>query len=131
MSADRGRGGDLEIVEERVMAAIPRGGEELRLTFTRAKKPDGGETAWHSLRVFWKSDAGEWRPGKQGVSIRGRELGRVAVGFLRACASSIPAPLHATTKAIVAALLGSSDPPAENEPLPHEVYDRRAGREPR
>jgi hypothetical protein len=119
----RGRGSDLEIVEERVMVAIPRGGEELRFTFTRAKKPDGGETAWHSLRVFWKSAAGDWRPGKQGVSIRGGELGAVAVGLLRACVSRIPVPLHPATKDIVTALLG--------EPLPHEVYDRRAGREPR
>ena len=96
--------GDLEVLEERVMAAIPRGDEELRVTFTRARTGNGKEVAWHSIRVFWKNDQGEWKPGKQGITIRARELHGVTVALLRACASSIPAELHGAAKAIVEAL---------------------------
>jgi hypothetical protein len=85
----RRRGGDLEIIEERVMVSIPRGDEELRVTFTRARTGDGKEIAWHSIRVFWKTDAGEWRAGKSGVTIRGRELRAVADALARACAGSL------------------------------------------
>lgn len=69
-----GREGGLEIVAEDVLAAIPRGDEELRVTAVRARKPDGGEAAWHSLRVFWRDEGGNWRPGKAGITIRAREL---------------------------------------------------------
>lgn len=134
-SQSRG-GGDLEILEEKTMAEVPRGRdgrETLRLRFIRAKAPDGKEVAWHDLREFYRGEQNsEWRPGKKGISIRGRELGAVAVGLLRACASRVPAALHPATKDIVAALLGSSEPPpVERAPLPHEIYDQRRGREPR
>jgi hypothetical protein len=101
-----GAGGDLEIIEEKVMVAIPRGDEELRFTFTRARTGNGKEAAWHSLRIFWKSDEGEWRPGKQGITIRGKELHSICIALLRACASSIPPSLHETTRMLVGALGG-------------------------
>jgi hypothetical protein len=86
----RRRGGDLEIIEERVMLAIPRGDEELRVTFTRARTGDGKEVAWHSIRVFWRTDNGEWRPGKQGITIRGKELRAVIDALMKAC-TGVPA----------------------------------------
>jgi hypothetical protein len=80
-----GRRGDLEIIEEVVMCAVPRGDcEELRVTFARARLPDGRETAWHALRVWYRSDDGSMRPGKQGVTIRGKELRAVADALGRA-----------------------------------------------
>ena len=57
------------------MCELPRGErEQLRLTFTLARMPDGREVAWHALRVWYRADSGEMRPGKQGVTLRGREL---------------------------------------------------------
>jgi hypothetical protein len=56
------RGGELQIIDERVLVAIPRGDEELRVTFTRALVGEGRAVEWHSLRVFWKDDQGHWRP---------------------------------------------------------------------
>ncbi|MDP9035706.1 MAG: hypothetical protein M3O50_12950 [Myxococcota bacterium] len=87
------QGGDLTILEEHTMVAVPRGDEELRLTFTRARTSAGKDIAWHSLRVFWKSAGGEWKPGKSGVTIRGRELHAVAQAFARAVSGAAqPAP---------------------------------------
>ena len=71
----------LTITDEIVMATIPRGNDEMRVTFTRATTGEGKEVAWHSIRVFWRNDAGEWRPGKQGITIRGGEM-RVVVDAL-------------------------------------------------
>jgi hypothetical protein len=81
---------DLEILEERVMIAIPRGDEELRVTFTRARTSQGRDVAWHSLRIFWRADTGEWRPGKQGITIRGRELRPVVDALLKALSGAAP-----------------------------------------
>jgi hypothetical protein len=75
---------DLEILREDIMAAIPRGDEELRVTFTMARTGDGKDVAWHSLRIFYKNDNGDWRPGKAGVTIRGRELRPVVEALIRA-----------------------------------------------
>jgi hypothetical protein len=75
---DRSDRSELSILSEDVLIAIPRGDDELRLTFTRARIPDGREVAWHSLRVFYQKPDGQWRPGKQGVTIRARELGAIA-----------------------------------------------------
>jgi hypothetical protein len=99
--------GDLEIVSENTMAEVSRGRdgrEVLRVTFTKGKTPEGKDVAWHSIRVFWKDDTGQYRPGKSGVTVRGRELHAVAVALLRACHSSVPSDLHDAAKAIVAAL---------------------------
>ena len=68
--------GDLVIKAEAVLVAIPRGDEELRVTYTTARAGDR-DVSWHSLRIFWKTDAGEWRPGKQGITIRAKELDAV------------------------------------------------------
>ena len=78
------KGGDLEIVSEVVMAEVPRGPEMLRLTFTKAKAADGRDVAWHSIRIYWKTDTGEWRPGKQGVTLRGRELRPITEALTKA-----------------------------------------------
>lgn len=85
-TSDRGKGArdPLEIVSEHVMVAIPRGDEELRVAFTKARTSAGKDVAWHSLRVFYKTDAGEWRPGKQGITIRGGELRAVADALAKA-----------------------------------------------
>lgn len=86
MTASGGRG-ELEIVDEKVMVEIPRGRdgrEVLRVTFTRARAPDGKDVAWHSIRLFWRNDSGEWRPGKQGITIRGGELRAVASALAKA-----------------------------------------------
>jgi hypothetical protein len=85
----RGRG-DLRIEREEIMLAIPRGDEELRVTFTEATAGDGKPVAWHSIRVFWKDASGEWRPGKQGITIRGKELRAVADALKRALSGGKP-----------------------------------------
>jgi hypothetical protein len=76
---------DLQIIEQRTMVAIPRGDDELRVQFVRGRTSDGKEVCWHSLRVFWKDGSGEWKPGKQGITIRGRELAPVAEALSKAC----------------------------------------------
>ena len=95
------------------MLEIPRGRdgrEALRFRFVRARTPDGKEVAWHDLREFFKGDDGAWHPGKKGITVRGKELHAVTIAFLRAVASSVPPALHASARAIVAALGGT--PPA-------------------
>jgi hypothetical protein len=79
--------GDLTIDREIVMLEIPRGdhGDVLRVTFTEATTNDGKKVAWHSIRVFYTDDNGVKKPGKAGVSIRGRELRPVTDALVRAC----------------------------------------------
>jgi len=84
MSAPGNARGELEIVSEEVMCAVPRGDEMLRVTFTRARTAQGRDVAWHSIRVFWKNDQGEWKPGKQGITVRGGELKAVAEALSKA-----------------------------------------------
>lgn len=79
--------GSLQILNEEILVAIPRGDEELRVTYTTART-ERGDVAWHSLRVFWKAAEGEWRPGKQGITIRAKELEAVATAL-----SKTPAPV--------------------------------------
>jgi hypothetical protein len=131
--------GELEQLEERLLVDVPRGrdgSECVRLRFVRAKTAEGTVVAWHDLRLFYRAEDGSWKAQKKGISIRGRELHAVAVGFLRAVACSVPPELHASAKLIVAALVASRDQhttaaPPQREPLPHEIYDLRRGREPR
>ena len=69
--------GEFQITSEKLLAELPRkqdGSEVLRLQFVQAKTPDGKAVAWHSLRIFWKGREGQWLPGKQGITLRGREL---------------------------------------------------------
>jgi len=115
-SGSRGAGG-LEPIDERVMLEIPRGRdgrEALCFRFVRAKTAEGKMVAWHDLREFYKGADGAWLPGKKGISIRGKELHAVAIALLRAVASSVPASLHESARAIVAALGGS--PPSPPRP---------------
>jgi hypothetical protein len=133
---------NLEIIEERLMVEVPRGRdarEVLRVQFVRAKTPEGKEVAWHSVREFYRADDGTMRPGKSGVTIRARELSVVAIALLRAVASSVPNELHASAKAIIAALeraqtaarAPSLRPANPNMPrpdeLPSDYYARRRG----
>jgi hypothetical protein len=86
-----GRQTDLEIIDQITMVAIPRGDEELRVQFVRGRTSDGKEIAWHSLRVFWKDGTtGEWKPGKAGLTIRGRELAPVVEALSKACSGGRP-----------------------------------------
>jgi hypothetical protein len=67
--------GGLRNVREIVMVRIRRGDdEEFQFAFFEASTPDGKSTAWHAIRIFRKNDRGEWVPGKDGVTIRSREL---------------------------------------------------------
>lgn len=91
MSAAQQRGrGDLEIFSEVVLVAIPRGDEEFRITRTRGRTGDGKDVEWISLRIFWKGDEGEWRPGKQGITIRARELAGVVEALVNASGVAPP-----------------------------------------
>lgn len=76
--------GDLTIVSETALVSIPRGDDELRVTFTRARTADGKDVAWHSIRVFFRGRDGEWKPGKQGITIRGRELAPIRDALIAA-----------------------------------------------
>ncbi len=86
----------LNIEFETVLLEIPRGDDVLRLTHTGATTADGKRVTWHSLRVFWRTDAGEWRPGKQGITIRGGELRGVVDALVTAAGGP---PLRAATPA--------------------------------
>ncbi len=112
MNSNDNRGRDpLDIIEERILVAIPRGDEELRVTFTRARKPDGSETAWHSIRVFWKTDDGQWRPGKQGITVRARELRAVADALSKAPSGGPPQRATAPSEPAADASRGDDDIP--------------------
>jgi hypothetical protein len=67
--------GDLEILDEQVLATIQRGDkEELRVSLAKARTGAGREVQWHSIRVFWKDEEGKSRPGRAGITIRSKEL---------------------------------------------------------
>lgn len=68
------------------LVAIPRGkGEELRLSVDEFEPDDGsGPKQYLSLRVFWRSNDGEMRPGKSGTTIRRGELRGVIAALQRA-----------------------------------------------
>ena len=108
------RGGDLEIVRETVMAEVPRGPELLRVMFTKARTPDGKDVAWHSIRLYYKNDAGEWRPGKVGITVRGGELHAVAAAFAKATNSgpreAVQSPAPATPTRSETAASGKAFP---------------------
>jgi hypothetical protein len=97
------RQSDLRIISETIMADIPRGrddAERLRFSFVTAESADGKPLAWHSLRVYWRDDAGEWRPGKAGVTIRGREIAPIAAALAAAASGGAPAPVTTTTRPV-------------------------------
>jgi hypothetical protein len=127
MRTNSGDRGDLEILREIVLVDFPRGRdgrERLRLRFVQARAGDR-EVAWHDLREFWKDERGEWRPGKKGVSLRGRELGPIRDALIRATRGANAAPAREATKAPVPS--SPSTPTAEerrertaNQPPPRE-----------
>lgn len=85
--------GGLEILSETTMVEIPRGDrEELRLTFVKARTADGKDVAWHSIRVFYRDESGTMRPGKAGITIRGRELRPIAEALSKVLSGGRPAP---------------------------------------
>lgn len=78
---------DLQIELETVLVTLPRGdkGDELRVTHTIAKDPNGRRVNWWGVREFFKDVAsGEMRSSKKGVSIRSKELGPIAEALSRA-----------------------------------------------
>jgi len=102
--------GDLQITREVTLAEIPRkdGKECLRLQFVQARTADGKEIAWHSLKVFWKDDQGTYRPGKQGVTIRGREMGPIRDALIQATSGGSAAAAREIAR----------------QPMPDEEYRR-------
>ena len=85
------QGSNLQIIEDRVMVAVPRGqrGEELRVSFVRAKTADGKEVAWHAIREFWRSDDGKMLPSKKGITLRGKELRPVLLALAEAAGARL------------------------------------------
>jgi hypothetical protein len=75
------------IEKEIVMLELPRGkrGDVLRVTFTKAKTPDGKPIAWHAIREFYTDANGNKLPGKKGITIRGAELKPIADALAKAC----------------------------------------------
>lgn len=94
MSAQN-RGGDLKIVREELLTAIPRGDDELRVSYVQALAADGKTVSWISLRVFFQKD-GTWLPGKAGLTIRNKELRSVAEALSEAANGTPTAPARAT-----------------------------------
>lgn len=86
--------GDLEIVSEVVLVALPRGADELRLRWVRARSGDGQNIEWWDLRLWWEGDDGTWKPGHKGITVRARELPAVADALAKAArgAPRTPAP---------------------------------------
>jgi hypothetical protein len=86
MNSSPSRGGDLRIDRETILCELPRGdrGETLRLTFSEGTTGDGKKVAWHSLREFYTDDTGKRKPGKKGITIRGRELKPVVEALAKA-----------------------------------------------
>lgn len=69
------------------MVEIPRGRdgrEVLRVQFTEARTQDGKSIAWHSIREFYRDTDGKWKPGKKGITLRGRELRPVVDALTKA-----------------------------------------------
>jgi hypothetical protein len=62
----------------------------LRVEFARGRTANGRDVAWHSIRLFWRDEAGELHPGRQGISIRARELPAVAEALSRAVSGGHP-----------------------------------------
>lgn len=86
--------GDLVIDRETTLCEIPRGrdGKEvLRVQLVEART-ERGQVTWHSLRVFWQDEGGNWKPGRQGITIRARELDEVIEALRR----GDPAPAQAS-----------------------------------
>jgi len=79
---DKGASGDLVIERELVLATMPRGHDEVRLTLVHAKAR-GREVSWLSLREHYKDAAGTWRPGRKGISIRMTEVQPIADALRR------------------------------------------------
>jgi hypothetical protein len=130
MRTDNGERGDLEILREIVLVGIPRGRdgrEMLRLRFVQARAGDR-EVAWHDLREFWKDERGEWRPGKKGISLRGRELGPIRDALIRATSGGNAAPARDATSAPLPSSPSTHAPEERRERPPHEPPAR--GREP-
>jgi hypothetical protein len=82
------QGGDLQIESEAILLELPRGdrGEVLRVTHTTATTVQGKRVAWHGIREFYTDDDGNKKPGKKGITIRGRELSAVATALAQAAA---------------------------------------------
>lgn len=126
MRTDSGDRGNLEILREIVLVDIPRGRdgrERLRLRFVQARAGDR-EVAWHDLREFWKDERGEWRPGKKGISLRGRELGPIRDALIRATRGAT----REATKAPVPPSFSTPAAEDRRERTPNEPPAR--GREP-
>jgi hypothetical protein len=86
------QGGDLTIEREDVLLELSRGerGDVLRVCFTQGTASDGKRVAWHSIREFYTDEEGTKKPGKKGITIRGRELRAVAEALTRAAAGGQP-----------------------------------------
>jgi hypothetical protein len=73
----RDGGGESREVER--LVTIPRGrnGDELRISVDEFLPADGGEPKMYiSIRVWWRADDGQMRPGKVGCTVRRAELAR-------------------------------------------------------
>jgi hypothetical protein len=92
------RENDLKIISEVVLAEEPRGrdGQEvIRLSYTCAEATDGKPVSWYGLRIFYRTDDGTLRPGRQGITIRNRELAGIAAGFMKATTQPAAPPQRA------------------------------------
>ena len=88
MNSNGNGGGGLEIHKETTLCEVPRGKERLRVMHTEATTSAGRPIAFHSIRVWYQNDAGEWCPGRAGVSIRDAELEPVTKALTAALASA-------------------------------------------
>jgi len=81
------RESDLDIRSETVLYEITRGRDDaecLRVTHTLAEKPDGTPVSWTSIRIWYRTNEGEWKPGRQGCTVRRGELAGVIAALQKA-----------------------------------------------
>ena len=96
-----GRSSRGESRELKRLATLSRGrnGDEFRVTLEEFLPLDGPPAQFVSVRVWYRTDAGEMRPGKSGTTVRRAELARVISALQEAVRmmGASPAPSHLPT----------------------------------
>ena len=106
-----------DVVEREMYLSPPRrDGKRLRFTFAKAIDDTGAPVAWHTVSLVGPAPRDEVK-----ISIRGSELRAFVAAVAKTVAGSTPRSTEGGSE--------TTTPAAQRELLPHEIYDRRAGRD--
>jgi hypothetical protein len=67
-------GGASRTIKELAAIDRNRGKEQLRVSWDEYQPTDGQPSRYVSIRVWYQTDSGEWRPTKTGCTVRRAEL---------------------------------------------------------